>query len=459
MAITAAGIGSGLNIAELVSGLVAAEGGPAENRLVRKELGIQSNLSAYGNLSSALAQFRETAQALQNESDFMRRRAVSSNTDLFTATADKNAVSGTYGIQVDQLAQASRVRTDGFNSGSEIVGTGSLEINVGANSFNLTIDETNNTLAGIRDAINTAEGNLGVAATIINVDGGSRLILSSSTTGAGNDISITATDDDLGDGFDLTRLQNLTTTQAAQDAIFFVDGQQVTRSSNAISDVIDGITFDLKKADPDTVGTLTISQDNNATKSRVEAFVEAYNTLNDTMKQLSKFNAETGDAGPLLGDSVLRSVQNQIRQTISQSVGGFNGDTLAEIGVTTNKDTGGLQLDTARLDTVLAADFSKVANIFASENGVANRLDTLIDRYIGSDGIISNRSSGLQNRLDSIDDDRIRLDARLASLEARYTAQFTAMDILVSQLQGIGDFLTQQLANLPKPNSIGNRNN
>lgn len=458
MAITAAGIGSGLNIAELVSGLVAAEGAPAENRLVRKELGIQSNLSAYGTLSSALAQFRETAQALQTESDFLRRRAVSSNADLFTATADKNAVSGSYSIQVDQLAQSSRVRSDNFDSGSAIVGTGNLQISVGTNSFNLTIDGTNSSLAGIRDAINSAEGNLGVTATIINVDGGSRLILSSATTGVGNDISIVATDDDPGDGFDLARLELLTTTQTAQDAIFFVDGQQVTRSSNSISDVIDGITFELKKTDPDTVGTLTISQDNNATKSRVEAFVEAYNTLNTTMKQLSRFNAETGDAGTLLGDSVLRGLQSQIRQTISQSIGDFNSSTLAEIGVTTNKDTGGLLLDTAKLDSVLAADFSTVANIFASENGVANRLDTLIDRYIGSDGIISNRTSGLQTRLEGIDDERIRLDARLTALEARYTAQFTAMDILVSQLQGIGDFLTQQLANLPKPNSIGNRN-
>lgn len=459
MAITAPGIGSGLDIADLVNRLVAAEGAPAENRLVRKELGIQSDLSAFGTLSSSLSQFQETVRALQSEDDFLRRRAVSSETDVFTATADKNAVAGNYAIQVDQLAQAARVRSGDFDSSEAVIGSGTLQVNLGANSFELNIDESNNTLAGIRDAINNADDNLGVTATIINVDGGSRLVLSSGTTGAGNDISVTATDNDAADGFDLARLETLTTTQAAQDAIFFVDGQQATRSSNSISDVIDGITFELKTAEPQAVNTLTITQDNSAANSRVQAFVESYNGLNDVIRQLTRFDADTGEAGVLLGDSVLRGVQNQLRQTLSDAVGGLNnGITLAEIGVTTNKDTGGLVLDSERLDEALAGDFSTVATLFASEDGVANRLDTLIDRYIGPEGVISGRTSGLQTRLDGIDDDRVRLDARLTALEARYNAQFTAMDILVGQLQGIGDFLSQQLANLPQPNSIGNRN-
>lgn len=459
MAITAGGIGSGLDINGLVRQLVAAEGQPATQRLDRREASLQGDLSAFGSLKSALNAFLDSVKELQNPTDFLRRRAASSNTELFAATANQNAVAGRYEIEVQQLAQAAKVRSMDFASSDAVVGSGNLAIAIGnGDSFNINIDETNNTLAGIRDAINSAEDNNDVTATIINVDGGSRLILTSNKTGEGNDISIVATDAG-GDG-DLTQLNtaNLVTLQSAQSAVFLVDQQQVTRESNNITDVIDGITFDLRKADPGTTATLTISQDNAAVRTRVNAFVEAYNALNQTMRQLSSYDAETERAGPLLGDAALRGVQSQLRQTISSAVDGMGVSTLAELGITTNKDTGGLTLETAKLDSVLANDFSAVANIFASENGLSNRLASVLERYAGSDGILDNRTSGLRNRIDSIGNDRERLANRLEAIEARYRAQFTAMDIMVAQLSNIGDFLGQQLANLPKPNSIGNRN-
>lgn len=459
MAITAGGVGSGLDIDGLVRQLVAAEGQPATQRLDRKEANLQGDLSAFGSLKSALNAFLDSVKALQNPNDFLRRRAVSSNTELFSATVNQNAAAGKFDIEVQQLAQAAKVRSMDFANADALVGSGSLEIAIGGgDSFNVTIDETNNTLAGIRDAINSAEDNNGITATIINVDGGSRLILTSDKAGDGNDISIVATDSG-GDG-DLTQLDtaNLVSLQTAQSAIFFVDQQQVTRDSNSISDVIDGVTFDLRKAEPGTTATLTISQDNAAVRTRVNAFVEAYNALNQTMRQLASYDAATERAGPLLGDAALRGVQSQLRQTISSAVEGLGGvSTLAELGITTNKDTGGLTLETAKLGEVLANDFAAVSNIFASENGLSNKLADVLERYAGADGILDNRTSGLRSRIDRIDDDRERLANRLESVEARYRAQFTAMDILVAQLSNIGNFLGQQLANLPKPNSI-NRN-
>lgn len=455
MAITAGGVGSGLDIEGLVSQLVAAEGQPAIQRLDRKEATLQGDLSAYGSLKSALNAFLDSVRELQERDGFLRQRATSSDTDLFSATANPSAVPGSYQIEVQQLAQAAKVRSGDFTDADTVVGSGTLEIAIGSgDSFTVDIDDSNNSLSGIAQAINNAEDNTGITATVINVDGGSRLVLTSNQAGNGNDITINATD--AGTGGDLTQLNtaNLTSLQAAQSAVFLVDQQQVTRDSNSVSDVIEGITLDLKKAEPGSVETLTVSRDNNAIRSRVNAFVESYNALNQTIRQLSAFNPETEEAGALLGDSALRGVQSQLRQTITDSVDGLDVSTLAELGITTNKDTGGLELDTAQLDDVLTNDFEAVADIFASENGLANKLEGVLERYAGTDGILDNRTSGLRSRIESIDSDRERLADRLDAVEARYRAQFTAMDILVAQLSNIGNFLGQQLANLPQPNSI-----
>lgn len=457
MAITAGGIGSGLDIDGLVRQLVAAEGQPAISRLDRREANFQGDLSAFGSLKSALNTFLDSVQGLQEREGFMRQRASSSDTELFSATADSTATPGSYLIRVEQIAEAAKVRSGDFTDADTVVGSGTLEIAIGAGaSFTVNIDDTNNTLSGIAQAINNAEDNSGISATVINVDGGSRLVLTSDQPGAGNDIYIAATNSGVGD---LTQLNtaNLVTLKPAQSALFFVDEQPVTSDSNSVTGVIQGITLDLKKADTGVTETLTVSRDNAAVRSRVNTFVESYNKLNETIRQLSSYNPETEQAGALLGDSALRGVQNQLRQALTSAVDGLDISTLAELGITTNKDNGALVLDSEKLDDVLTNDFSAVADIFTSENGLANKLEGVLQRYAGDDGILDTRTNGLRTRIDSIDNDRERLADRLESLEARYRAQFTAMDILVAQLSSIGNFLGQQLANLPQPNSI-NRN-
>ncbi|MDT8310861.1 MAG: flagellar filament capping protein FliD [Methylophaga sp.] len=451
MAITAGGIGSGIDVNGLVQQLVAAEGGPTSQRLDTKEANIQADLSAFGSLKSALSRFQTAVKALQNQDNFLKQTATSSNTDLFAATANKDAVAGSYSVEIVQLAQAAKMRTDSFQA-DENIGTGNLTISLGGSSFDLAISDDNNTLAGIRDAINASADNPGVRASIINVDGGSRLILTSDELGQTNNITVTATDDNAGDGFDLARLNTLTTIDAAQNALIRVDSQDISRDSNSFSDVIDGVTFNLKKAEVGTIETLTIAQDNNAVKGRVEGFVAAYNTLNNTINQLSSFNADTGAAGVLLGDSSLRGVQTQLRQTLTDAVQGVDIGTLAELGITTNQDNGNLQLDEARFNTALTDNFTAVANLFASENGMAKRLDGVLQRYTSTDGVLDLRSNGLRSQLERITDDRERLDRRLEGLESRLRAQFTAMDQLVAQLQSISGFLDQQLSNLPLAN-------
>jgi len=455
MAISATGIGSGIDVESLVSQLVAAEGQPATNRLNTKEAKLQADLSAYGSLKSALSSFQTTVQSLNDPADFLARTSTSSNTDLFSVSASSTATPGNYTIEVEQLAQAAKVRSGDFVDGeTEVVGTGTLTISLGSDSFELTIDDSNKTLEDIAQAINNADDNPGIEASIINVDGGSRLVLTSDKVGSTNTITIAATDDNGGDGADLTRLAtaNLTSIQDAQDAIIYVDSQKVTRDSNSFSDVITGVTFSLKDAEPGTVETLAVGLDKGSVIKKVNSFVDAYNSLADTMASLSSYNADTGAAGTLLGDSALRGVQNQIRQTMTDAIQGLDFSTLVDLGITTD-DEGHLEVDSAKLDSVMDTDFTAVSQLFSSENGLAKKLDSVLDRYIASDGILSSRSDGLQSNIDSIDDDRERLDRRLTALEARYRAQFTAMDALVAQLQTLGDYLSQQLASLPSVNS------
>lgn len=459
MAITAGGIGSGLDIESLVSQLVAAEANPTTSRLNQKQVSLDSELSAYGTLKSALSTFQASVTKLESSDTFQVFTATSANEDLFTATAASGAVSGNYSIEVVQLAQSDKVRSADFIDSKEVVGTGTLDISLGAEAFQITIDGSNNKLEDIRDAINTASDNPGITASLINVDSGTQLVLTSKEVGASNTISVVATDDDALDGFDLGRLDstNLISLQAASDAVIKIDTQTVTRSSNSFSDVVAGVSFNLKKAEPGTIETLSVVTDTKAIKEDVESFVNNYNVLVGVMKGLSNYDASTGVSGALNGDSVVRGIQNQLRNTLFESVSGGTLSTLSELGINID-DTGSLEINDTVLDEKLATELSDVEQFFSSATGVAQSFTTALSGYIDDEGILDGRTDGIQTRLEGISDERDTLARRMSSLEARLRTQFTAMDILVAQLQSVGSFLTQQLASLPKPNSI-NRNN
>jgi flagellar hook-associated protein 2 len=449
-AITSAGLGSGLDIEGLVSKLVAAEGQPASVRLNTKEAKLQTDLSALGSLKGALSAFQTSLQGLKDVSAFQARTAISSNTDLFTVSADSSAVAGSFSIKVEQLAQSAKMRSGDFTSDTAVPGAGTLAIGLGASSFDITV-ASDTTLAGIRDAINKASDNPGITATLIKVDSGSQLVLTSDKVGAANAISITATDTDALDGNDLTRLStaSLTSIQSAADAIIYIDGQKVTKTSNSLSDVISGVTISLKKADPLKTETLSIALDKESAKSKVNDFIKAYNSLAGTMSSLSSYNAQTKQAGQLFGDATLRGVQNQIRQVLANPVQGVTGvSTLAEIGIKTNK-SGMLELDSTKLDSVIASNFEAVSQLFASGNGLATRFDNVLTNYLSFDGALSSRVDGVNKQIGDINDQRDKLNLRLTAIEARYRKQFTAMDALLGQLQATGSYLTQQLANLP----------
>ena len=467
-AITSPGVGSGLDISSLVSQLVAAEGQATTVRLDGKEAKLQATLSAVGSLKGVMSEFQASLGNLKSDSYFDDRTATSEDTKLFTASATASAVLGNYEIEVAGLAKANKVRSTGFTDSSSVVGTGSMTITSGSNSFTLTVDSSSDTLAEIRDAINDSSSNNFVSATIVNVDDGSggtesRLVLTTKNVGAANALTITVDDDDLNDtdasGLSHLATANLVQLDPAQDAVVKIDGQAVTRSSNTISDAIDGVTLELltETETPGTTTGLTIGTDTASVFSSVASFVTSYNKMIEVFNQLSSYDPTTGVSGTLFGDATLRSIENQVRREITNTVDSLNGSitNLVDIGITTT-DSGALKLDSTILKGAISDNMDDLAKLFSSEDGIATRLDSLVDSYVKSTGVLGSRTSSLNDQVQDITEQRIALENRLASLESRLLAQFTALDTLVSQLNSTSTYLSQQLANLPGAYSPSN---
>ncbi|WP_405233762.1 flagellar filament capping protein FliD [Lentisalinibacter salinarum] len=454
--ITSTGIGSGLDVGGIVEQLVAAEGQPARQRFARQEARAQSELSAYGTLKSALSDFRDQLDGMKSLNSLLTRKASSGNEELFAVVPDETAIPASYSVEVVQLAQAAKLTSGAFADSDALVGTGTLTIGVGALSFDIEITEENNTLAGIRDAINDAVDNAGVSATIVNADAGSYLILSGTRTGASREVSVSQAGGDGGLAaltYDaVAGTGSLTLSQAAQDAHVRIDGFDVYSETNTVTGAIDGVSIDLLDAAPGETNDAVIEYDVAAVRSTITDFVESYNELVDTVGSLTSYNQETQQGGPLLGDATLRGLEAQLRREFSTPAGNSQSPfgTLAEIGVSLQID-GKLAVDDTRLDEALGANFQDVGRLFAAEDGFAVRLFDRVDRALSDEGAIETRTEGLNNRIERIEEQRESLNRRLEALETRLLRQFNALDSLVSQLNNTSSFLAQQLANLPTP--------
>ncbi|WP_181919394.1 flagellar filament capping protein FliD [Alkalilimnicola ehrlichii] len=457
MTITAMGMGSGLDIAGIVNQLVAAERAPRQARIDQRESRAQAELSALGTLKSGLSKFQGTLEGFKDGSAFNSRLASSSHEDAVGVTAGSKAQAGQYSVRVDQLAQAHKVRTGDFDSASEVVNTdaGVITLTVGGEAVDIDI-AAGSKLSDIRDAINQADA--GVNATIVNVDGDdgtpvARLVLTATETGTANEISIQA-------GGELDRFDsaNLYTLEEAQNAIIQVDGQQVTRSSNDIDDVIDGVTLSLQPGSEGVLASVRIDLDQEGVTEAVNSFIEAYNALHRQMRQLSHFNVDTGQRAALAGDSTIRSISSTLSMQLSQPLNDdpdspFTG--LMSIGIEYQRD-GTLRLNETKFNEALAQDFDAVSDMFGGDDGLAARLDDALDQYSGRDGLLGTREDGVQSTLRRVEDDRMALDRYMERYEGRVRRQFTNLDMMVAQMQSTSDFLTGQLANLPF-NNIGKR--
>ncbi|MGB7480083.1 MAG: flagellar filament capping protein FliD [Burkholderiaceae bacterium] len=409
MGISSPGVGSNLDINTIISQLMAAESKPL-TALAKKEASYQAKLSAFGSLSGALAAFQTTLNDLSDLSKFQQLSVASSDTAIATATTSKGAVAGKYNVNVTQLAQQQSLASAGASSTTASIGSGATTtinfqfgtisggtltngVYAGASfaenpdqpSGSITIDSSNNSLQGIRDAIN--KSNLGVTATIV-ADGSAephRLVLTSDKTGAAFAMKISVDGDaalqnllaynpDAASG----GTQKLTQTSAAQNAQMTLNGIAITSAGNTINDAIEGMTLNAIKLGSTAI---SITSDTSAVEKNVNAFVKSYNDLNSTLKSLTGYNADTKAAGLLIGDSTVLTIQSVLQKAFSAPPAGLGGSLtqLSQIGVSLQKD-GTLSVDSAKLQKAMAANFNDIGKLFAVA-GTAS--DSLIS-YAGS---------------------------------------------------------------------------
>lgn len=458
------GVGNGININTLVTQLTTAEGQPVLNQISSQESAVSSQLSAFGSFQSALSTFQTALTNLQTSNSLQADSATSSNSSIVTVTPGSGAVAGTHTVEVDQLAaQQSSITTNGFATNgvadsSVVVGTGSLTFTAASGStFTLNkVDSSNNTLAGLANAINNASGNTFVTASIINVNNPSgsgtvaKLVLTSTNTGAANAFTVTGTDAD-GNNTDNSglsqifssnlTLENQNPPSNAADAKFVVDGQQVTSSSNTVSNVLQGVTLNLQSASVGTSVNVGVSLNTSAISSAVNNFVSAYNALGSVIQGLDAYGGASN--GPLFGDPTLENIAQQVRSMSTAAVSSVTGgyDSLAMIGVTVDQN-GVMSLDSTQLNKALAADPQSVNNVFNSTSGVAVSLSNLLTNITGSGGVLSAATQSLSNQLSDLQKQQADENTYLDSYKASLQLQFSAMQSIVSQYSSTGTFLT-----------------
>lgn len=467
------GIGSGVDIDSIVTATVAAERAPKQIQLDRLDKTSAARLSGLGSLRSALESLGTTLTTLNSASAFNKQSVASSAPTVFTATASGNLPIGRFNLQVEQLAAGSKVALQATATG-DTFNSGVLTISAGANSLNVTVEAGKDKLTDIRDAINTAGATKGISASIISDASGPRLVLSSSNTGEGSDINVSAVEDGLSSGTAaLTALvfdPLVTTTppdsltgaagiiNTAQSAKFSVDGLSVVKATNSIDDVISGVTINLLSAQSSTdiaagkTVDINISQDKGTVRANLQKFVDAYNKLIDTTSQLTSVIKVGEDkeplVGPLLGDSSIRNLQAGLRKELTALGDAAGLRSLGDLGITTQKD-GKLGIDTAKLDTALDNNFDQIAGYLTGDKGLMGRLADVVKPFNSSDGLLDQRQKGLQSTLSGITKQREALDLRMAQVQERLYRQYNAMDQLVGQLRKTSENLTSQLASLP----------
>ncbi|QLF92468.1 flagellar filament capping protein FliD [Pseudomonas sp. ABC1] len=450
------GIGSGMNIDTMVSTLIAAEKAPKEAQLTRLTTANTTKITALGTLRNSLTSFQSALKDLNDVKLFQNRSGKSSNEELLTVTADKTAQSGSYAVKVEQLATGSKTATavldDDFKTGS----AGQLTVKVGSSDSGVSVDIAEGaSLSDVRDAINAALKDKGVSANLLTnpSNGETRLVLSSTNTGADKDVLIEAdgVDSRLNIGSNNVAGPGAGVLERAQNAKFTVDGLSLESATNKVEGAIPDVTLNLAKADKDKTTVVTVGQDIEGVTANIKKFVSAYNDLVKTANSLTKVTKVGEDGTPLtgglVGDSSVRNILSGLQNELVSAAGG-DVRLLSQLGITTQQD-GTLGIEDDELKAALEKNFDAVGNFFAGENGLMTRMNDRVDGFNQTGGVLAQRVSGLEASNKDITAQREKLTLRIESMTKRLYAQFNAMDSMVARLTNTSNSLASALSNLP----------
>ncbi|GAB7529776.1 flagellar filament capping protein FliD [Pseudomonas sp. 3A(2025)] len=457
---TSTGVGSGLNITEIVTALVDADKAAKQKQITTNTSKNTASLSGISQLKSALATFQTTLTTLGSTTTpaFQGYVASSSNESLVKATASSTAVGGIYSLVVNKLATASKVATVALDSTqASAIPSGELTITQNNTSTVIKIDATS-TLQQVRDKINTDMQFKGISANIINDANGSRLVFSSSITGAGSDISVKG-DSSIGTLLDIDGTKAMTDSGTtdnpgagaisglAQDAEFTVDGLKLTSSKNKVENAISGLTLNLVAADSTKTTTITLASNTTGIQSSLQSFVDSYNTLVKLVSTLTKGTTATDGtytAAALTGDSTPRNILAVIRSQIAASSTTSGLGSLAQLGITTQQSDGTLKLDTTKFNTALSDKQlgSGIQDLFSADNGLVKRIEKSIEPFTKTGGVLSDKDTSLNKVKTRLANDQEALDRRVATLTETLTKKYNAMDLAVAKLKATASSIT-----------------
>ncbi|KID57728.1 flagellar cap protein [Pseudoalteromonas luteoviolacea CPMOR-1] len=465
--ITSAGVGSGLDLESIIKASVDAENRPKMQQFAIKDERLSVELSAIGEVKSALSTLNDTVEKLADIDNFNKRVAnitQPTSGDIISVTPTSDISVGNFEIAVKQLAQGSRaVSTDGaFADADAVVSAsgGTLTFAAGTNNFDLTVT-AGMTLNELRDAINADENNFGVTANIINTgdtDVGSKLVLTSSVTGSSNNLVITSDTAELDaiETYDATTNPTggmvIADDDKALDAEILVDGLLVTSDSNTFKDAVQDMTITAKaKSVQDATSLeyetakLNIDYDRDSVNTLIDEFITNYNAV------IGQIGFRTRIGEPLNGDSSMRSLDDQLVSSLSKSLtdaGPF--ESIFDIGLGVDKE-GYLEKSSLvrSINEAMDSNFDDIGTAFAGENGVAKELESLLGNYVDSSGLLKQREDSLNSQIKELEDDVLDHEYRMASLEDRLRKQYAGLDVLIAQMQQTQNYLGAQLANLP----------
>ncbi len=441
------GIATGLDTETLIQQLMAIERRPLVLMQERKNL-LQQQRDAWRDINTRLNTLRERMADLSRIDLYERRTATSSVTDVATVTAAREAAEARYNINVINLAEAHRVRSEQFVEDGQLKDLdleGTARIGLGTELKAIEVVK-GDTVADVARKINEADA--GVTARV--VDG--HLVIEAKETGAANEIQFQHDSGDalwreLGivDAGDAVIAANV--LQEAQDAKFTVDGIEIERSSNTIDDVLAGVTLRLQ-GEGETV--VEIKRDADAVVEAVRRFVEQYNSV------MSFMSSRSGEGGVLRGDTLLMRIQFQLRSDTTSAIDAPDTayNHLASVGISVDRH-GHMSLDETKLREALAQNSASVQGLFAATkdkdgfDGVAARLESRFQAWLAAGtGLLDARQKLFGDRMRAIDDGIERMEMRLELRERNLMRQFVALEEMMAAFQTQAMWLEGQIQQL-----------
>jgi len=396
------------------------------SQVQKQQADVDAENAGLDTLSTSISDFETAVDGLNSAENGVVVNTATASDESVTASANSEAQPGTYSFYVTQLAQTQQ---DSFAMADDTIpAQGTVTLTMGDTAMDIDLASADSDSDGyldgneLVDAINDSDENPGVTATLMKTDDGNTIMLSSDQSGAASAFSVSVSgNNDLQSAVDTTGQ----TLSSAQDAVLHLgtaDGPQISSSSNTFDDVIPGVSMTFSEVTTDEPVTITVAQDTSASQAQVQVFVDSYNTLVDTIDDLTDVGSGGSSGGVFAGDAGMKSLSNQMNQIVHAD---YNGYSIVDYGITLDSN-GHLTIDSSTFDEAMKENPEGLTDIFVGDDGMIAQFDDLMDTYTNSsDGIITTRQQSLDDKQDKIDSQTDDLKQTYEQDYERYLSEYT----------------------------------